>query len=271
MAKPPINLQLTVEFVTPELAEEWLAKNTKNRKKSDKLISKYAEAMGNQEWRLNGEAIIFDRYGRLQSGQHRLMACVQAETGFWTVVVRNAEPEALYTLDTGRKRTLSDALQLAGHKDTANLATAITWVWRYEVGAMDRSGDTATTSHYLKVLESHPELEEMLVVGRQYQRALGFSTGIMTALHWAFSQVDKEDANAFVSGLQEYASGKPILEAGDPRLILHRWAMRAKLDTRRPSQTTIAAVTIKAWNAWREHRELRSLSFRGMENFPEVV
>lgn len=271
MARPPINLQLSVEFITPEMAIEMLEKNTKNRKKSDSLIFKYAIAMAEDEWRLNGEPIIFDKKGVLQSGQHRLYACIEAETGFWTVVVRGAEPDALYTLDTGRKRSLADALRLRGYKDVGALGVAITWVWRYQVGAMDRAGETATTSHYLKVLDQHPEITDMLPVGRQVQRVLGFSTGILTALHWVFSQVDNDDAKAFWEGLIEYGAGNPTLQAGDPRLILHRWAMRSKLDARRPSQTTVAAVVVKAWNAWREHREVKSLSFRGSEEFPEVV
>lgn len=267
MPRQPVQLQLSVEYVTPEIAIDWLEKNTHNRKISERLIGVYAVAMKEDEWRLNGEPIIFDKKGVLQSGQHRLRACIEAEVGFWTVVVRGAEPEALYTLDVGRRRRMTDVLTLRGEKDVANLATAVTWMWRYQVGAMDRPGETATTSHLLKMLDAHPEIRDYLVPARRVQRVTGFSAGLLSALYWAFSDIDAEDAAVFYNGIADFIS----LERDDPRFILYRWAANAKMDARRPSQVTIAAVVIKAWNAWREHRSLRQLSFRGSENFPEVL
>jgi len=267
MPRPPVNLHIEVEYVTPEMALEWLEKNTHNRRKSERLIGVYAEAMKNGEWRLNGEPIIFDKKGTLQSGQHRLFACVESMTPFWTVVVRNAEPEAVYSLDAGRRRRMTDVLYLRGETDTAVLASALSWMWRWKVGAMDQLGETATNTHLLKLLEEHPEIRDCIFWGRRWQKALGFSSGLVSALYWGLRQVDAEDCEAFFTRVWEGSN----LPAQDPALTLIRWAQRAKLDPRRPSQVTIAAVVVKAWNAYREHRPLKTLSFRGVERFPEPV
>ena len=267
MPKPPVNLTLTVEFVTPEMAIEWLDKNTHNRKMSDRLVMVYAHAIKNEEWKLNGEPIIFDKKGRLQSGQHRLAAVIEAETGIWTVVVRGAEPEGIYSLDSGRRRRMTDVLTLRGEKDVANLGAAITWWWRYTVGAMDRLGETATTTHLLKVLDETPSLREALVQGRRLHQSLGFSAGLMTALYMAFAEKDQDDADFFVEQLFTQAN----LDQSDPAYTLVRWARNARQEARRPSQVTVAAVTVKAWNAFREHRVIRSLTFKGNEEFPVVV
>ena len=66
------NLELSIEEIDATVAEEWLSCNTWNRKISDRLILTYAETMKEGAWVLNGEPIIFDEKGRLQSGQHRL-------------------------------------------------------------------------------------------------------------------------------------------------------------------------------------------------------
>lgn len=266
MPRPPVQLELSVEFITPQMAEEWLEHNTHNRRSSDRLVVVYAQSIDNDEWRLNGEPIIFDKKGRLQSGQHRLQAVVLAGKGIWSVVVRGAEPESIYSLDSGRRRRMTDVLTLRGEKDTANLGAAITWWWRYTVGAMDRN-ESATTTHLLKVLDETPSIRESLAQGRRIHQALGFSCGLMTALYMAFSEKDQEDADFFVEQLVTQAN----LDVSDPAYALVRWARNARQDTRRPSQVVVAAVTVKAWNAFREHRVIRSLTFKGNEEFPEVV
>lgn len=258
---------MSVEFITPAMAVEWLEHNTHNRRMSDRLVIVYANSILGDEWKLNGEPIIFDKKGRLQSGQHRLQAVIEADKGIWSVVVRGAEQEAIYSLDSGRRRRMTDVLTLRGEKDVANLGAAVTWWWRYSVGAMDRMGETATTTHLLKVLDETPELREMLTQGRRLHQSLGFSAGLMTALSLAWWEMDPEDAEAWIEKLATQAN----LDTDDPAYALVRWARNSRQDQRRPSQVVVAAVCIKAWNAWREHRIIRSLNFKGNETFPEVV
>lgn len=62
------------------------------------------------------------------------------------------------------------------------------------------------------------------------------------------------------------------LEAGDPRLVLREWCIRSMQvgPTRaRPRTWLIAALMIKAWNAWREGRKVNLLAFRGGGSSPE--
>jgi hypothetical protein len=107
----------------------------------------------------------------------------------------------------------------------------------------------------------------MLTEGRRFYRATHFSIGLSTALYWIFYNTDPEDCKAFWQAITE----DEMMDRDDPRAVLVRWAKRAQFDTRRPSQVVLAAVTIKAWNAYREHRQVGKLAFRGSEVFPEVV
>jgi hypothetical protein len=261
------DLEPTVEDITPEIAREWLERNTHNRTVSDRLVEIYADAMEAKEWYLNGEPIIFDYNDLLQSGQHRLLAVILSNTTIRSVVVRGADPEALYSLDTGRKRKLTDALTLRGEKDVANLATAVTWYWRYEHGVMDRGGVTATTTTLLRTLDEHPALREAVAAVRSLHSALGVSCGLFGSVHYILSNISPDECESFFTSLTDGAN----LDIDGPIHSLRRWIIRSRRGERRPSSSVYAAVTIKAWNAYRDHQPLKAVRWAANEAFPEPV
>jgi hypothetical protein len=265
--RPDPELELSIEDVTPEIALLWLEKNIHNRKLSERLVAVYAETMTAGEWRLNGEPIIFDKNGALQSGQHRLHAVVLSGVTIRSVVVRGADPTSVYSLDSGRKRRIADVLHLRGEVDVNHLGAALVWLWRWQNDAMDMPGESATNYYLLKLLDETPEIRDHIVQGRQIGKKLGFSIGLMTAIHFVWWMTDEEDCITFTNQLLEQAN----LPKDSPALRLIAWAHRAALNPRRPSQVVMAAVTVKAWNAFREHREVKVLSFKGGETFPKVL
>lgn len=265
--RPDPILELSVEEITPVIAADWLTQNTHNRKLSDKLVSTYAETMAEGEWRLNGEPIIFDKNGRLQSGQHRLMAVIESNTTITSVVVRGAEPESIYSLESGRRRRMTDVLTLMGETDVANIASTLSWTWRWENDLMDRSGETPVHTHLIRLLSKNPELREEISQGRRVTSALGWSAGLMTALYHQLYKIDSDDCVTFWDHI---VTGEN-LNNDHPAFVFRRWSNRAKLSDRRPTMPTVAAVTIKAWNAYREHRTVRNLSWRPEETFPEAI
>ena len=60
--------------ITPEMAREYLEKNSHNRRLSERSVRNLATAIKNGEWQVNGEAIKVDKEGNLLDGQHRLSA-----------------------------------------------------------------------------------------------------------------------------------------------------------------------------------------------------
>lgn len=262
-------LELSIEEVTPDIAKEWLEGNTFNRRRSDRLVDFYAEAMLAEEWRLNGEPIIFDGKGRLQNGQHRLWACIEADKSFWTVVVRNAEWDAIYTIDTGRKRSMGDALTLKGEKDVANLAAMLVWVWRFENGVMDMGGRSRPTNvTLLKLLDERPEIRDWInLVAHRFRHTIHVPGGLMSALFYEFSLIDKKDCAAF---LEQCITGEN-LSAADPAYAWRRWMMARYKETAKPNQQTVAAITVKAWNAFRRHERPAAFRWAGNEAFPEAI
>lgn len=86
-------LEITVEIISPEEAEAYLANNAKHRPIKEKKVAAYMNEMVDGKWRLNGKTICFDRNGRLLNGQHRLSAVVQSGVSMTTVVVRGLDPD----------------------------------------------------------------------------------------------------------------------------------------------------------------------------------
>lgn len=261
------DLQLSIEKIDASTALLWLDSNTHNRNPSQRLVDIYAEAIAAGEWKLNGEPIIFDYNGRLQSGQHRLMAVVQADLPIESVVVRGAEPDSLFTLDSGRKRKIADVLQLRGEENVTTLGAALSWVWRIKNDKMDMLGETTTNAHLLTILDETPDIRQSVVEGRYIWRHVKLAAGLLAAMHWAMDSIDPEGCQAFWHGV---TSGEE-LKAQDSRLALRKWAFRMNQEPRRPTQIMTAAVIIKAWNAYREMRPVKVLAYKPQEEFPKMV
>ena len=93
-------------IVTPDMAVKWLDEtNTNNRQVREDHVSRLAADMLTGKWQgRNGEAIRFDTTGRLVDGQHRLWACVQSETPFETLLIKDVDPDTFSTIGIGAKK-----------------------------------------------------------------------------------------------------------------------------------------------------------------------
>jgi hypothetical protein len=110
-ARPDV--EISIEFYTPELAEQAFKNVAKNRP-----ISKAWSAVLERELRagrfmFTHQGIAFDRENRLFDGQHRLHAIIRSQVGAWLLVVRGLDPEAMLTTDRGRVRSLADTAYIA--------------------------------------------------------------------------------------------------------------------------------------------------------------
>lgn len=117
-------MRMCVEKVSPELALKMLAVNQSNRPVSEELVKRYAADMKRGDWKTTHQGIAFDRAGILLDGQHRLRAIARAGITVGIVVFRDCDRQSFDRLDTGKKRTVSDALAIDG-MDSARVVAAI--------------------------------------------------------------------------------------------------------------------------------------------------
>lgn len=146
-----------VETITPELAKAYLEANTHNRPISRATVAEYADAIREGHWLFNGEAIKFDWNEQLVDGQHRLGAIVKAGKAISILVIRNLDPEAFKTLDTGRKRSGGDVMALRGVMYSGAMSSAYRMLWRFLGGPSKKQ---ISNTQLLELADRHPDLVE---------------------------------------------------------------------------------------------------------------
>lgn len=257
----------TVQVITPDLAARLLEHNDKNRPVNDRYVHELASAIQAGEWRLNGEPIILNGDGSLLDGQHRLLAIIRADVPVPALVVSGVSSDVFDTIDQGRRRSAGNTLAIRGFLYYNQIAAAATWLWRYEHAAINHGRLHPTSSAVLHIVEEHPELQmsaSFLGGCKTVKRILPPSVGIW--LHWEFNRRSPGMAAQFFSHLD---TGEGLFP-GDP--IYH---LRERLQDNRASKAklrnfALAALTIKAWNAYIQGRPLRLLKWLDKEEFPRI-
>lgn len=107
-----MNLDISVENITPSLAAAWLKANTCNRPMRQSRIDQLARQMQAGHWGLTHQGVAFNCNGTLLDGQHRLAAIVQANVPVKMVVTRGVRQDMQLFMDDHAKRTANDSLSL---------------------------------------------------------------------------------------------------------------------------------------------------------------
>ena len=252
---------ISMERVTPAIAEKWLAKNTHNRKINSRVVDAMVRDLESGNWMENGSTITFSSDGVLLDGQHRLTAVSESGVSINVIVVRGIATSAQHTMDTGAKRTLANALQLRGETSYVALSASVTANFSWDLGVRrfgTQRGQKITNGEALDYLDANPWLRDQLPDVVRYSSKLPHvGTGTVSVLYREFSDIDPFDADYFFERLtsdEDHHRGEPIYAA---RKLLMEDAAR---DTHR-SQTWKAAILIKAWNKYRDGEQVMVLSF----------
>ena len=266
---PPVE----VIDVTPDLASLWLTKNHKNRNLREKTAQLYAEDMIAGDWRWTGESIKFAHDGSLIDGQHRLRAVELAGITVPMLVVRGLAPEAQEDVDRGVPRKFYDVLALRGEVSASSLAAIVRRVHGWQKGLRKNldTGNAATVAQMLRTLEAHPELRDVTKRANQIAANSDLPSSLVGLCIWVFDQIDPDDCEFFFDRLVDGQS----LTKGDPIYELRRTLQGTKDVRGERSQTFLLAITIKAWNAYRNGDTVGLYRWRPggskPEGFPEPV
>lgn len=266
-------ITVSVEHITPELAQSYLGRNTHNRNPKKINQAKMVQDMLNGAWMFNGATICFSSEGVLLDGQNRLLAIVTANIPQSLLVVRGLEPRAQETQDVGSARTFGDALKLRGYKDYHALSALTNRVGAWEAGnRRNLPFYKASIAALSGVLAAHPELEGYTVNARRVGRILGCTPSYMGLVWWLFDQVDVDDSAEFFARLEDGQN----LNEGNPIYVLRR-TFETDQRTRGTNADYIRQVVIciKAWNAYRAGESISILRWRPggakPEQFPEPM
>lgn len=102
------------ERITPKKAEQYLAMKKTNRPIDKAHVKALAKMMRDGTFHLTHQGIAFNCDGTLQDGQHRLLAIIESGMYVSMNVSRGLPNKAMDVIDTGKKRTIADALNING-------------------------------------------------------------------------------------------------------------------------------------------------------------
>lgn len=263
-----------VVTITPGMASSWLADNKfENRNLSDRNVNRIARDIKAGKWIFDGNPIRFDNNGNILDGQHRLWAIVMAEKEVESLVVRGLEEGAVHTIDTGKSRNNADVLHFAGYKSTSALAAlarlAIGYrrnkgdMWKW---AQDNSHARLSTQEILDEVEKN----QVLVTILQHAQKLSFTKKLLgpatTAFAYYVLQKNCEDSYAGEYFFDAFERGINLREDDAILLLRNVLAIREDVLVARKQGGNKAtayklALLIKAWNAYREKKPVKRLTW----------
>ena len=272
MTKRTSKPRLSIETITPETASAWLDFNQHNRKPKSTRIPRYARDMKNGKWKLTGETVVFDEDGWLIDGQNRLMACVQADAPFETIVVRGIERDAQIAMDSGAPRRPADALAMKGHAKAKDLAAAVVVHRAWGAGKLKSvvshiPADRPTHTEVVEYVAQNPGLVEDVAFTSSHRSQLrGVPIGATAVAFGEFRQIDPEEALDFFRRIKDGVS----TGIGDPILTFTRRLADETGRGHRMSPATALYMYMRAWNAIRDGERLTKFQFGAEGRWSEI-
>jgi hypothetical protein len=243
---------LAIETVTPEMAEDYLTHNTRNRK----IVAAHVDAIARDicagNWMMNAQPICFARDGRLLNGQHRLSAVLQAGEAIEVPVMRGLPEEAYATYDIHAKKGPQLGAALDSFGDKPLVAAAAVLLWKRELKPSGIRNAKPTPSEVMKIVEQHPRLLELRTFGR---KMIEFGRGsVLTYAAYCIERDDPELGRVFLERFETGADlprGHLILELRKRMQIMRR---------ERTSQDEQLKEFLAAWERFKEKPDLERLA-----------
>lgn len=260
---------VTIEMVTPKMAQEMLANSMTNRNLRMGDVDRYTSDMTRGDWDFNYDPIRFTEDGHLLDGQHRLHALIFSGKTLPFMIVRGLKREQQITMDAGVGRKFHDILKIQGEHSYFDLAALLRQIAIIkDTGSMwHMDGKKYKPSHYrmLHILDEDSSIRT--IIHKVYRcRTLGLPKSIAGGCWYQFNKLDPYDCAAF---FEKFISGT-MLEEDDPIYALRRiLASNNTMQANRGAAMWKAALTIKAWNAFRDGEKVAALSWRKGGATPE--
>jgi hypothetical protein len=259
------------EILSAAIARELLDRNPENRPVSAVTVAEMANAMrvdnGPAGFNgMNGETIKISACGLLNDGQHRCHARLDANVDIRTRFMFGLPREARLTIDQGKLRRAGDYLAIEGFENGSQAAmiAVLLYYWRTRgtikkphgglVGGKTLARPGASkVSEYAK--ENYVQIRRTLdVVPREGCGQLGGFAMIGFA-HLVFGEKDFGAATDFIERL---VKGTDLSERSP--ILVCRQRLLSGTRLRREERWELI---LRAWNAYRENRELAYLAVRG--------
>jgi len=282
LTTPSDVIQTKVMRITPEVAQKLLDTiNTANRPIRQTHVDALAQAIDDGDWSQTHQGGAVDWDGKLQDGQHRLLAIVQSGKTVimpWTV---GLDPKNFAKIDVGSQRVARDVAAMRGEKNLSVLTSAARMLLNIEMYGPEAHvrGNKAKISVYrvdLAVQEYGEELREAVSRAIRMRREIRINaSGVAAAIYMIRQRLPEGDPRVerFLNDLETGVG----LDASDPVWMLRRLIFRSLNNSfgasaaRQLRAFDVCAYVIKTWNLRASGRQVTQVVWRSNEAFPSTV
>jgi hypothetical protein len=261
------------ERVTPERATEWLEGKVANRNIVDDHVHRLARDMVGGAWQRNGETIKFTADGRLIDGQHRLWAVVTAGVAIWFDVARGVSEAAMLTVDTNRRRTFANHLQIAtpgSGVSTAIVSAAVRiWHWYDKMVALDAPtlgfrGNEGSHAELAFTLSQHPSVLDAAVMAKRSKGTVVRQQGKLAFILSGAIDANRDRAAEWFNDVNTGAD----LSTDSPAYRLRERLLSTQARGVKLDNIEYIALLMKSWVLYYHHRPCGVLRWLPTEGFP---
>lgn len=261
--------------ITPEIAGDFQAHGwEENREIRSSKIIHYARLMAEGKWTLSESVICFSLDGQMFNGHHRMIAVQQANATINAIVLFGATREEALNYDRGANRSSGDILRIHGRYANYNQIAAVANAairWERRVtDKLDWTTSIVDPDELARYADEHHELLYQACHAAEHIHHRLKVNKTSAAMAWLICSAvsSQEEATGF---LRRVAEGV-LLEPGSAELALQRRLLNnAAKQTRNIRGWEQTFLIIKAWNAYRKARKIKTIVWSVEEGVPEAV
>lgn len=283
-----LNLTTNWHVITPEIAEELLKRNRRNRKLRYNDVLRYSQQMLNKRWKKTGEPVIITDRGEVDDAGHRLVACYFSGASFETFVVTDVphDDQLFAYIDNGVSRTAEDTMVCAGLNGmSATIATIIKdFAIRYDEGTLTYNGrlpmlSPVTNVDVLDYANAHPDLSDTVKLVKEVYPAAVKRLGdlkLAAFVGWKIRQAHGSGVlEDFMIDLTrtDLLPGHPVAALQrrlDDHLAATEAAKRSPKARLKLTPVQIVALTMRAFILSRAGQSVRQIVPRTDDDFPRI-
>lgn len=269
-------MEIKKVILTPEMAVKMLENHPNNRNLSTGRLTRYTNDIINNRWVDDtGELIKIDVDGNLIDGQHRLHAVIKANKPIYVHIATGINKDVFSVIDSGKSRSASDVLKIAGVLNTNKVAAFIQLYnqykntnYRYDSVNIDTG---MTSKMILKFYNENSKridtiISKSTVFYHQFQKVLNY--GDVALFYALFTDISPYKGLEFI---RELCQGTDI--TNDVIILLRNRLLSDKISSSNKMLVKHRrALIIKAWNIYYLDKKLKVLKFNPeVEEFPVII
>lgn len=252
-------VQFKEQFITPEMAKQFLSNNTGNRQVKLNVVEKYANDIKYDRWKANtGETIKISEKGRILDGQHRLHAIIKADQGLNFHLATGLDDSVFDVIDTGSNRTGTDVFTINGTLNASVLPSIIQNYMTVKTSKVRLKTNVLTNQMVLDIYNENPEEWQNVVrISKNWYLSFSkiLSRSIIGGLYENFKQkAGEEVAKDFFNQL---CIGKEF--TNETIVWLRKRLTEDKISNLKLPIAVKYELIIKTWNMFRKHKQTKTL------------